>query len=82
MKAATTNSDEDPERPVNDFPYLATRLKDIDYKSIIEKGEPWTDPNFKPESASILDATMMRPERLKSWETFSWKRPREVYKDK
>ena len=69
----------DPERQVTEFPYCANRLKDIDYQSIIAKGEPWTDPTFKPDQTTILDATMMRPDRLKSWETFTWKRPREVY---
>lgn len=69
----------DPERPVTDFPYTQNRLKEIDYKSIVEANVPWTDPNFRPEISSILDNTMMRADRLKSWETFVWKRPSDVY---
>ena len=28
------------------YPYKKTRLKEIDYKMIIDRGEPWSDPYF------------------------------------
>ena len=31
---------------VREFPYMMTRLQDIDYEKIIEIGEPWNDPHF------------------------------------
>ena len=30
----------------NEFPYMSSRLKEIDFREIIEKGEPWDDPYF------------------------------------
>jgi hypothetical protein len=41
--------EKDPERPVSEFPYNLGRLKDIDYQVIIDKGEAWTDANFRPD---------------------------------
>ena len=66
-------------RKVSEFPYSNTRLKPIDYKSIITQNELWTDTYFRPELTSILDPAMPRPARLKEWETFTWKRPKDVY---
>mmetsp|Transcript_19880 Transcript_19880/g.18896 ORF Transcript_19880/g.18896 Transcript_19880/m.18896 type:complete len:116 (+) Transcript_19880:100-447(+) len=59
---------------------MSTRLKPIDYKAIIARGEPWMDPYFKADINAIYDQTIMRPNRLKSWETFVWKRASEVYR--
>ena len=32
----------------NEFPYMSSRLKEIPWQEIIERGEPWTDPTFPP----------------------------------
>lgn len=68
------------ERPIKEFPFYSKRLKDIDYKAIIEAKKPWRDPYFRADASSILDPTMMRSDRLKNWETFTWKRPAEAFK--
>jgi hypothetical protein len=66
------------ERPIHEYPFMETRLKDIDYKAIIAEGKPWKDPYFKADSSTILDPTMMRPPNKKQWETFTWRRASEV----
>ena len=30
----------------NEFPYMSGRLREIDWHSIVEAGEPWKDPTF------------------------------------
>ena len=47
---------EDPKlhEPVSGWPYEKTRFKEIDYKAIIDAGEPWTDPDFKPDAKSLF----------------------------
>ena len=30
----------------NEFPYMSGRLQEIDWKTIVEAGEPWKDPHF------------------------------------
>ena len=42
-------------REVKEFPFYATRLQEIDWRSIVAAGQPWTDPHFKPELSSIID---------------------------
>ena len=44
--------------------------------SIIAKGEPWTDPDFKPVTDSLY-----LPGELKSDKDYEWKRASEFYKD-
>ena len=34
------------ERPIEEFPFYANRLLDIDYEKIIREGKQWKDPNF------------------------------------
>lgn len=34
------------ERPIEEFPFYANRLMDIDYEKIISEGKLWKDPNF------------------------------------
>ena len=36
------------------WPYEEGRLKQIDYQAIIDAGQPWTDPDFMPDSESIF----------------------------
>lgn len=66
-------------RQVREFPFYSTRLKDIDWQSILSAGQPWTDPLFKPQTNSLLDDSMSRNSRIQAWGSFVWKRPREVY---
>ena len=47
-------------RPVSEFPFYQTRLKEVDYRAIIAQGENWTDEAFPTEKSSLLDASMMR----------------------
>lgn len=61
-----------------DHKATAARLQSIDYKWIIETGEPFEDPNFLAESDSILDKTMEHT-GVEKWDKFVWKRPSEVY---
>ena len=57
-----------------------TRLKPIDYQSIIQhSSEPWEDDSFPAELSVLLDPTMSRRDGHKKWETFVWKRPKDVY---
>ena len=70
------------ERQVKEFPFYSTRLKEIDYQSIIADGNDWVDPHFPPNTNAIIDDDMMRNQRIRAWETLTWKRPKEVYKDK
>lgn len=72
-------ADQPIDREVSEFPYSDNRLKDIDYKSIIASQKEWVDPYFKPDINAIYDETMVRPDRIKNWSTFVWKRPKEVY---
>jgi hypothetical protein len=44
--------------------------------SIIAKGAPWTDPDFKPVTSSLY-----LPGEAKSKKDFEWKRASEFYKD-
>jgi len=41
--------------------------------------EPWIDTYFRPEKSSILEPSIPTPGRIKEWETFTWKRPKDVY---
>lgn len=52
------------ERPVRDFPFYDTRLKEIDWKAIVASGEQFNDPYFKPTASSLVDETMMRNNRI------------------
>ncbi len=67
------------ERPVTEYPFYSTRLKQIDWKAAIETKTLFYDPYFHADTSSILDTTMMREPRVRKWETFIWKRPSEVY---
>ena len=42
-------------REVHDFDFYNTRLATVDYQAIIDAGEDWKDPNFPPDSTSIVD---------------------------
>jgi calpain-15 len=79
IKQALAEEVQDSEREVKEFRFKKKRLEPIDYKNIIALGLDWVDPQFPPKEGSILDKTIMRPERLRNWETFIWKRPSEVY---
>eukprot|EP00347_Sterkiella_histriomuscorum_P024013 403332608 len=67
------------QRTVSLFPYQDFRLTKIDYQKIITQSEPWIDTYFRPDKSSILDPSIPTPGRLKEWETFTWKRPKDVY---
>lgn len=71
--------DKPSQRPVQDFDFYASRLKPIDYQAIIDAGEDWKDPNFPPESSSIVDQHMMKDSRMRRWENLEWRRPKDVY---
>lgn len=51
-------------REVEDFPFYQTRLKEIDYETIIAEGREWSDPTFRPALSSIIDENMSRDSRI------------------
>ena len=63
------------DRQVKEFPMYSTRLKSIDYASIIRAGEDWKDENFPTAQSSLLESDIRKASRHQRWETFSWKRP-------
>ena len=71
--------DKDAERPIKEFDFYSTRLQPIDYQAVIDAGEDWKDPNFPPESHSIVDEHMMKDRRMRQWEQLEWRRPKDVY---
>ena len=64
---------------MREFPFYATRLQEIDWRTILQTGQPWTDPHFKPQVSSIIDEDMTRNRRIQAWSTLVWRRPRDVY---
>ena len=52
--------DSESTRSVTEFPFYDTRLKQIDYQAIIEKGENWTDDTFPANTRALLDPYMMK----------------------
>ena len=72
---------------VDEFPYKKNRLKPIDYASIIQKGEPWTDPTFPP-GPQILFANSRHHASHDKWnyneedQQFYWRRASDHFKDK
>mmetsp|Transcript_36955 Transcript_36955/g.56598 ORF Transcript_36955/g.56598 Transcript_36955/m.56598 type:complete len:107 (-) Transcript_36955:430-750(-) len=49
------------------FPYKLSRLKEIPYKQIIERGEPWNDPMF-PHGPQALFIDGVKHQSHNSWE--------------
>jgi len=45
------------QKSVPDFDFYSGRLAEIDYESIIAKGELWEDPNFPSDGTTNLDKT-------------------------
>ena len=67
------------------FPYLKTRLREIDYKSIIKKGEPWNDPTF-PHGPQCLFINGEKHQAHTNWEylrneRFYWRRASDHFRD-
>lgn len=81
--AAAGKPEEDLEKPqapaIEEFPYMSTRLRRIDWQAVIDKGKQWEDPYFKAGKDLILDPMMRRVKRVQQWEKFVWKRPKDVY---
>ena len=66
-------------RPIVEYPFYHTRLREIDYKTIIAKGEQWSDPYFKADRSSLYDNQLPKSDNQKLWDTYEWKRASEVY---
>ena len=79
MRSILAEEQQPSERVVEEYLFKQKRLTPVDYERIIHLKQPWTDKSFPANKNSILDRTIMRPERLRNWETFVWKRPTEVY---
>lgn len=67
----------------NEFPYMSGRLKQLDWMSIIEKGEPWKDSTF-PHGKYSLFMDHNKPaaksgDAKKKWHTYHWKRASEYF---
>lgn len=67
------------ERPVTEYPFYNGRLKQIDWKQIVESNQLFYDPYWPADISCILDESMMRKPNVRKWETYVWKRPSEVY---
>jgi len=44
----------------------------------IAKGQPWTDPDFRPDESSLYDPNVDSIDEA-SWQRFTWKRGGEIY---
>jgi len=42
-------------------------------QSVIEKGQPWTDPDFKPDMSSLFDPEIDEG-NIGDYNKYSWKR--------
>ena len=47
-------------------------------QSTIQKGKPWTDPEFPPEQSSLYDPRLDDVDQ-QTYQSFSWKRASEIY---
>lgn len=59
------------------WPYEEGRLKQIDYQAIIDAEQPWTDPDFMPDSESLFinGSSHRNAKKFKKkavWETYEW----------
>ena len=56
---------------IPEFPYMNTRLRPIDWQSIVLADEraqnQWSDPYFKADKNAIIDPMIQRSNRIKSW---------------
>ena len=73
------NYNKEADRPVKEFDFYSTRLQEIDYQAVIDAGEDWIDPNFPPETSSIVDEHMRMTRRMRRWSKLTWMRPKDVY---
>ena len=55
------------------------RLKEQDWRSIVEAGQKWEDPAFPADESSLLDSNIKQESRHQAWKSLVWKRPDEVY---
>ena len=69
----------------NEFPYMSSRLKEIDYKKIIKKGVPWEDPYFPKGRYSLFmnhQTPAKQNENSKAkWLKFKWRRASEYFEN-
>ena len=63
-------------RPVKDFDFYASRMKEVDWQPILDAGEDWKDPHFPPDTSSIVEP---HNSRKGSWTDLVWRRPRDIY---
>ena len=76
LQAGDTISEKAHEQSITDFSYMNSRLKPIDWKSIIaSKVEKWVDPHFKACKDAIQDPMIMKTKRVLNWGIFEWRRP-------
>lgn len=66
------------------WPYIRAKLKDVNFDAIIEEGEPWTDPEFPPNSTSLFingksHAQAEKKELKRKWEDYTWMRASEFF---
>jgi hypothetical protein len=76
MKEGDAISEAKFEQTIKDFSYMNSRLKPLDWQSIIASGvEKWTDPHFKASKESIQDPMISKTKRILNWGIFEWRRP-------
>lgn len=64
------------------WPYTEGRLKEPDWKDIVKRGEPWTDPEFKPDSNALFINGKGHHQQLKKkqdWEKYEWVRSADLF---
>ena len=47
---------------------------------VIQKGKPWTDPDFPPRIESLHNPSLDEPNDLQKYKAFKWKRFKDIYK--
>lgn len=67
-----------------EWPYENNWLKAPDYQAIIDKGQPWTDPDFKPDSTSLfidgIQHQQANERKSKAiWNEYTWMRASEYF---
>ena len=68
----------------NEFPYMSGRMKEIDFRAVIEQEEPWSDPYFPHGKYALFvdhKAPMNKEDPAKQlWMNgFHWKRASEYF---
>lgn len=56
-----------------------SKFGSVDWKSIVSKGEAWTDDNFPPTYESIFNASDFEADEPPKYTSLEWKRASEIF---